>query len=173
MCGMDADGSKADGFKSMVVAQFTGVGLQIDDNAFVKYNSSSGAFDDSLTVPNLHTDIDAVYKPAYNNFHIKASNNSLIQLVSIFAIGYSNQFLVESGADFSLTNSNSNFGQIALVAKGYKDNVFSQDDAGYITHIIPPRTLKPENATIEKYTLLLSRPSGSLPSLEIILTVSP
>ena len=157
MCGMHADGSKADGFKSMVVAQFTGVGLQIDDNAFVKYNSSSGAFDDSLTVPNLHTDIDAVYKPAYNNFHIKASNNSLIQLVSIFAIGYSNQFLVESGADFSLTNSNSNFGQIALVAKGYKDNVFSQDDAGYITQIIPPRTLKPENATIEFSSLDITK----------------
>ncbi len=157
MCGMHADGSKADGFKSMVVAQFTGIGLQIDDNAFVKYNSSSGAFDDSLTVPNLHTDIDAVYKPAYNNFHIKASNNSLIQLVSIFAIGYSNQFLVESGADFSLTNSNSNFGQIALVAKGYKDNVFSQDDAGYITQIIPPRTLKPENATIEFSSLDITK----------------
>tara|TARA_B100001113_G_scaffold16748_2_gene12555 strand:- start:1659 stop:6554 length:4896 start_codon:yes stop_codon:yes gene_type:complete len=157
MCGMHADGSKADGFKSMVVAQFTGVGLQIDDNAFVKYNTSSGAFDDSLTVPNLHTDIDAVYKPAYNNFHIKASNNSLIQLVSIFAIGYSNQFLVESGADFSLTNSNSNFGQIALVAKGYKDNVFSQDDAGYITQIIPPRTLKPENATIEFSSLDITK----------------
>ena len=157
MCGMHADGSKADGFKSMVVAQFTGIGLQIDDNAFVKYNSSSGAFDDSLTIPNLHTDIDAVYKPAYNNFHIKASNNSLIQLVSIFAIGYSNQFLVESGADFSLTNSNSNFGQIALVAKGYKDNVFSQDDAGYITQIIPPRTLKPENATIEFSSLDITK----------------
>ena len=157
MCGMHADGSKADGFKSMVVAQFTGVGLQIDDNAFVKYNTSSGAFDDSLTIPNLHTDIDAVYKPAYNNFHIKASNNSLIQLVSIFAIGYSNQFLVESGADFSLTNSNSNFGQIALVAKGYKDNVFSQDDAGYITQIIPPRTLKPENATIEFSSLDITK----------------
>ena len=37
MCGMHADGSKADGFKSMVVAQYTGIGLQKDDNAFVKY----------------------------------------------------------------------------------------------------------------------------------------
>tara|TARA_Y100000287_G_scaffold30673_1_gene22286 strand:+ start:34 stop:4935 length:4902 start_codon:yes stop_codon:yes gene_type:complete len=149
LCGMHADGSKADGFKSMVVAQFTGVGLQIDDNAFVKYNTSSGAFDDKLTIPNLHTDINAVYKPSYSNFHIKASNNSLIQLVSIFAIGYSNQFLVESGADFSVTNSNSNFGQIALTSRGYKNNVFSQDDVGYITQIIPPRTLAPDNATIE------------------------
>ena len=28
MCGLDADGSKSNGFKSMVVAQFTGIGLQ-------------------------------------------------------------------------------------------------------------------------------------------------
>ena len=35
MCGMLADGSKVDGFKSMVVAQFTGIGLQKDDRAFV------------------------------------------------------------------------------------------------------------------------------------------
>ena len=84
MCGMHADGSKADGFKSMVVAQYTGVGLQVDDKAFVKYNSTSGTFDDFTTVPNLHKDIDAVYRPDYVNFHIKASNNSLIQLVSIF-----------------------------------------------------------------------------------------
>jgi hypothetical protein len=28
MCGLLADGNKATGFKSMVVAQFTGIGLQ-------------------------------------------------------------------------------------------------------------------------------------------------
>ena len=41
MCGMLADGNKADGFKSMVVVQFTGIGLQKDNNAFVKYNGVS------------------------------------------------------------------------------------------------------------------------------------
>ena len=34
MCGMEADGNKATGFRSMVVAQFTGIGLQKDKNAF-------------------------------------------------------------------------------------------------------------------------------------------
>ena len=157
MCGMHADGSKADGFKSMVVAQYTGVGLQVDDKAFVKYNSTSGTFDDFTTVPNLHTDIDAVYRPEYANFHIKASNNSLIQLVSIFAIGYANQFVVESGGDFSVTNSNSNFGQTALISRGYKDNVFAQDDVGYVTQVIPPRTLKPETTTIEFSSIDISK----------------
>ena len=36
MQGMHADGEKATGFKSMVVAQFTAVSLQKDDRAFVK-----------------------------------------------------------------------------------------------------------------------------------------
>ena len=39
MCGVLADGDKASGFKSMVLAQFTGIGLQKDKNAFVKYDS--------------------------------------------------------------------------------------------------------------------------------------
>ena len=38
---MHADGSKADGFRSMVVAQFTAVSLQKDDRAFVKYDPTS------------------------------------------------------------------------------------------------------------------------------------
>ena len=41
MQGMHADGSKADGFKSMVVAQFTAVSLQKDDRAFVKYDPTN------------------------------------------------------------------------------------------------------------------------------------
>ena len=54
-CGMHADGAKATGFKSMVVAQFTGVSLQKDDNAFIKWNGSAyGA--------GSHTDGDSIYK---------------------------------------------------------------------------------------------------------------
>ena len=49
MCGMHADGNKATGFKSMVVvAQFTGVGLQKDDNAFVLYDDASGILQDRI-----------------------------------------------------------------------------------------------------------------------------
>ena len=45
MNGMHADGAKATGFRSMVVAQFTAVGLQKDDRAFVKYNESSRVYE--------------------------------------------------------------------------------------------------------------------------------
>jgi len=160
MCGMHADGSKANGFKSMVVAQFTGISLQIDDQAFVKYNSTSGTFDDSTTVPNLHTDINAVFKPSYENYHIKASNNAFIQLVSIFAIGYSDHFVVESGGDFSVTNSNSNFGQRALRSDGYRSTSFTQDDVGYITHLMPPKSLLPETVSVEYPAIDITKTVG-------------
>ena len=145
LCGMWADGSKADGFKSMVVAQFTGVSLQKDDNAFVIYQN--GTYYDNLTLaPNsskrpLHTNSYSVYKPNYQNFHIRCSNNSFIQCVSVFAIGYAKHFLAESGGDMSITNSNSNFGAVALESTGFQNQSFDRDDTGYITHIIPPKEL--------------------------------
>jgi hypothetical protein len=148
MCGIHADGDKADGFKSVVIAQFTGIGLQKDNNAFVRFNPTTGIYEDRTIVPNLSTDSRAVYKPTYENFHIKASNDAFMQLVSVFAIGFAKQFVVESGGDFSVTNSNSNFGARALVASGFKRHAFSQDDVGYITHIIPPRQIESEDITL-------------------------
>jgi len=149
MCGLHADGSKATGFKSMVVAQFTGVSLQKDDNAFLKYDKTTGTFLYANNVPNIHSDPDAKYRPEYINFHIKASNNAICQLVSIFAIGYSQQFVTESGGDFSVTNSNSNFGEIALNSTGFRDAAFLQDDVGYITHVIPPQEIQSSNFNLE------------------------
>ena len=160
MCGMHADGSKAAGFKSMVVAQFTGVSLQVDDNAFVKYNETTGSYDDSTTITNIHSDTDAKYKPEYENFHIKASNNSIIQLVSIFAIGFSNHFVTESGGDFSVTNSNSNFGQTSLVSNGFREEAFDVDDIGYISNIIPPRKIENEDVNLEYTSIDVSRTVG-------------
>jgi len=144
------DGSKTTGFKSIVVAQYTGIGLQKDPKAFVKYNSTSGIFEDNTATgnENIPTDSRARYKPSYENFHVKASNDGYIQTVSVFAIGYANQFLTESGADQSINASNSNFGAKALVARGYRENAFIRDDAGYVTHVIPPKELGNEETTV-------------------------
>ena len=151
MCGLHADGNKADGFKSMVVAQFTGIGLQKDDRAFLKYDTAAGRYTDSTvaTNVNLHSDSLAVYKPSYTNYHIKASNNAFLQLVSVFAIGYAAHFIAESGGDHSITNSNSNFGAKSLVATGFRDDAFEKDDVGYITHIIPPKELETNEIGVE------------------------
>ena len=68
MCGVHADGDKATGFRSMVIAQFTGIGLQKDDNAFVIYNDDeipTGVYDDKNKSGNetLSTKSRARYKP--------------------------------------------------------------------------------------------------------------
>ena len=152
MCGMLADGATATGFKSMVVAQFTGIGLQKDEKAFVKYNEDTiptGAYDDYTAVDNLPSNSKARYKPNYKNFHIKVTNNSFIQAVSIFAIGYAEHFVTDNGGDISLTNSNSNFGAVSLASEGFRADAFSQDDIGYISHIIPPKEVPLAETSIE------------------------
>ena len=149
-CGLHADGSAATGFKSMVVAQFTGIGLQKDDNAFILYNTATGEWEDKDDgKENLSTNSRAQFKPSYKNFHIKASNNSVIQNVSIFAIGYAEHFVCQSGGDMSVTNSNSNFGSRALIAEGFRSTAFSQDDTAYISHIIPPQEISNVETPIE------------------------
>ena len=145
MNGMWADGSKATGFKSMLTAQFTGISLQKDDNAFILYDKTTGIYNDNLTVNDsqkpLHINSRAVYKPDWENVHIKATNNSIIQCVSVFAIGYARHFVAETGGDMSITNSNSNFGAVSLESNGFRPESFDRDDVGYITHVIPPREL--------------------------------
>ena len=139
----------------MVVAQFTGIGLQKDDNAFVKYSTLTGTYNDStqLAGANLSNDSRAVFKPTYRNFHIKAANNAFIQCVSVFAIGYAEHFSAENGGDMSITNSNSNFGNTSLHAKGFKGFSFNQDKGGYITDIVPVRKVDTSafNETSLKY----------------------
>ena len=54
----------------------------------------------------------------------------LFKLVSVFAVGFADHFVAESGGDQSITNSNSNFGSCALRAKGFKSVPFTQDKAG-------------------------------------------
>jgi hypothetical protein len=156
MCGVLADGSKATGFKSMVVAQFTGIGLQKDNKAFAKYSNGSYLtyLDGQKT---LYKDSSAIFKPAYRNFHIKASNNAFIQVVSVFAIGFADHFVTESGGDLSITNSNSNFGARSLKAVGYRDYAFPQDDVGYITHIIPPKEIVKTTNTTEFSSIDISK----------------
>jgi hypothetical protein len=149
MNGLHADGSKATGFKSMLTAQFTGISLQKDDNAFLIYDPISGIYNDNITAAEndrpLHINSRAIYRSGWESTHMKCSNNAIIQCVSIFAIGFARHFVAESGGDQSITNSNSNFGAISLESSGFRPESFDRDDVGYITHIIPPR--EPANRT--------------------------
>ena len=170
MNGMHADGSKATGFRSMVVAQFTGVSLQKDDRAFVKYSKTGRDYDGLIITPVFderlssessatdtekvfHLDSDAIYRNGWETRHVKISNDSVLQIVSVFAIGYGIHFEAKSGADASITNSNSNFGQLALVSDGFKKNAFQKDDRAFITHILPPRAITSSEENIDWVTI--------------------
>ena len=139
MNGMHADGALTTGFKSMVVAQFTGLSLQKDDRAFVRYNESTKNYDDGGE--GAHLDGACKYKKGWRHTHVMASNDAFIQVVSVFAVAYADHFAGYAGADMSITNSNSNFGNTALRSKGFKNQAFTKDKAGTITHIIPPKSL--------------------------------
>ena len=166
MCGIHADGSKATGFRSIVTAQFTGISLQKDDRAFVKYDDDSGAYkyQENYGVDKfLHQESTSVYRPGWESFHIKASNDSFIQCVSIFAIGYSKQFFGDSGGDQSITNSNSNFGAIALYSKGFKKDSLPKDNHGFITHVIPPKDFALTDNDIRFYVIDTGLTSAQAP----------
>ena len=139
MNGLHADGSKVSGFKSAIVKNFKGIGLQKDNNAFVKYNKTTGSYDDSTTISNISNDGSAKYKPSYYSYHIKASNKGVVDLTSIDVSGFAQQFVTETGGEFTISNSSSNYGQNALVSKGYRDDTFLRDDVGLLTNIIPPK----------------------------------
>ena len=168
---MHADGNKATGFRSMVVAQFTGISLQKDDRAFVKYDKSSRAYTapqfsgqssgDTLSSESSATDVNkvyhldsgAIYRNGWETTHIKMTNDAILQVVSVFAIGYNKHFEAKSGSDASITNSNSNFGQLSLVSDGFKKEAFDKDNKAYITHIIPPRSTSTTEEQIDWLTL--------------------
>ena len=164
--GMLADGAKASGFRSMVVAQFTGVSLQKDDRAFVKYDpvtrtyssipiskvtgsllSSGSSSTDNSRI--YHLDSNAIYRSGWETSHIKMINDAFIQIVSVFAIGFTKHFDSESGGDGSITNSNSNFGQLSLQADGFKKEAFTKDNTSYITSIISPKYVAPTEREID------------------------
>ena len=166
MQGMKADGAKATGFKSMVVAQFTGVSLQKDDRAFVEYLPDSRKYngisytkqvgeklasESSSPIPSqvYHLNKDAVYREGWKSAHITLANDAVLQIVSVFAIGYHIHFLMKSGGDASITNSNSNFGQFALAADGFKAEAFDKDDKGFITSVIAPKSIVSSDAKID------------------------
>ena len=147
ICGMHADGSRATGFKSMVVAQYTGISLQKDDGAFFEYDTNTNTYV-NIAGKLYHKDINAIYKPAQRSYHIKASNRAVIQAVSVFAVGYADHFIALDGGDMSITNSNSNFGSNAMRSIGYSDTAFKKDSLGTVTHIIPPRNVESSNSNV-------------------------
>jgi hypothetical protein len=153
MGGIHADGAKVTGLKSMVTANYTGVSLQKDMNSWELYNGSSW-----VTMPNYATyigsDPNSVrMKPTRRSFHIRAINGAFIQEVSIFAIGQGIHHATESGAEVSITNSNSSFGGCVALSTGYKSNAFDLDKEWRFAYFKTPLNPSEKSGNVQKYFL--------------------
>jgi hypothetical protein len=149
MNGLWADGALVAGFKSMVTANFTQVSLQTDPTCF---NEQAYYLDPPI---NKQDGAGKQYRVSsadpfkYRHFGMRGSNNATIQIVSVFVIGNADHFVADSGADLSITNSCSDFGDISLRSIGYKSKAFSQDEGlptstfggTKLLEIIPPLPL--------------------------------
>jgi len=153
MGGIHADGAKVAGLKSMVTANYTGVSLQKDMSCWQLY--SGGAW---ITMPNYNTYINSDpnnvrMNPARRSYHIRAINNAFIQEVSIFAIGQGVHHATESGAEVTITNSNSSFGGCVAIASGYKPQAFDIDTKWRIAYFNVPLNISEKGNNIQKYYL--------------------
>jgi hypothetical protein len=92
-----------------------------------------GAMGGSLVDGAVISDISPIQSFVYDAYTqvnqggkgIHITNNGYAQLVSVFTIFCSTAVLVENGGIASITNSNSNFGDLCLVSKGYGSRTFS------------------------------------------------
>lgn len=82
---------------------------------------------------------------------VHVTNNGYAQLVSVFTIFCSEAVLTENGGICSITNSNSNFGDVCLISKGYGAREFG----GYIYNppVLPyyPYGKYPLNSSVGVY----------------------
>ena len=131
LCGIFADGDQdTTGFKSMVVAQFTGVSLQKNLACWEYYNSGTWApFPTGSNYQDLidRDPNDVRMRPDRVSAHVRATNDAVIQEVSVFAIGHGVHHWAENGAELTVTNSNSNFGGVAALADGFKQQASLND----------------------------------------------
>ena len=74
---------------------------------------------------------------SWQTAHINMKNDAIMQIVSVFAIGFNKTLSMQKRvADASVTNSNSNFGQIALASDGFKKELHFQKTIQHISQIL-------------------------------------
>ena len=172
MCGIFANGDEVAGFKSMVVAQYTGVSLQKDMAAWEKYDAGTwGPVADYNDYINQDPD-NVRMKPSWRSFHVRAINNAVIQEVSVFAIGQGIHHWVEGGGELTVTNSNSNFGGCAALAEGYKSAAFDSDTSWEVKRLRVATDLSEKSGNIKTITLGTIDASTANNATTITLTVN-
>lgn len=152
MSGAFMDGSKVEGLKSMVCANFTGVSLQKDMSSWQRYDGGNWTSTTYSQYINTNPD-DIRMNPARLSRHISAINNAFIQEVSVFAIGQGIHHFTDAGGEITVTNSNSSFGACAALSKGYKDFAFPQDKDWNVGSIKVPLNVSEKTGNIRRIYL--------------------
>lgn len=157
MSGAFWDGSKLEGLKSMVCANFTGTNQQKDMRCWQVYENSAWT-----TLSNtaqdyqkyINADPDNIRRhPARQTRHIAAIENAYIQKVSIFGIGQSNVTMVDSGGEITDNGGNSTFGGCSAIAKGYKGFAFAKDKNWTVSKIKAPLSIAEKTGNIRRIEL--------------------
>ena len=155
MCGIFANGAEVEGFKSMVVAQYTAISLQKDMRCWQRYNAGTWA---TINQADYNTYINETpdnvrMDPRYRSIHVRCVNRAIIQEVSVFAIGQGIHHAVESGGELTITNSNSNFGGCAALAEGFVDYSFETDKNWNVSRIRVQEDLESLENAFQTYFL--------------------
>jgi hypothetical protein len=162
MSGIDGDGNDVTGFKSYVAAQFTIVSLQTDASAFTTTPPITGEVASKRYKGTRSSDaVD------YRNVGYAVRNEAYAQLVSCFCIGPAIHYHCTGGAEFSITNSTSNFGDVSLQAEGFvgeagTGGAYAQDRGYKWLSIVRPRLIDRSNPRKPSIGSYVSRTANSI-----------
>jgi len=153
------DGAKVDGFKSFVLANFTGVSLQKgiseqgDMRCWQKYSGGNWVAVSNYADYITQTPDNIRMNPARRSIGVGVINEGFAQKVSIFDIGEGAQSFVDTGGELDSNNGNSSFGGVAGLAKGYRKAAFPNDKSWQISAIKVPLSPEFKTGNIQRYYL--------------------
>lgn len=148
-----ADGAKVQGFKSFVLANYTGVSLQKDMANWQKYSAGNWVNVTNYADYIAQAPDNIRANPARRSIGVAAINEAFIQKVSIFDIGEAVQSFVDTGGEIDSNNGNSSFGGCAGVAKGYRAAALPQDKSWQISAIRVPLSVEAKIGNIQRLYL--------------------
>lgn len=149
-----ADGTKVDGFKSFVMANFTGVSLQKDMSCWQKYNSAGNWVDVTNYDDYIAQSPDNVRcNPLRRSIGVGAINEAFVQKVSIFDIGEAAQSFTDAGGEIDSNNGNSSFGGCAGLSRGYRAAALPQDKNWQVSAIRVPLSPQAKTGNIQRFYL--------------------
>lgn len=153
------DGSKVLGFKSFVLANFTGVSLQKsiseqgDMRCWQKYSGGNWVAVSNYADYIAQAPDNIRMNPARRSVGVGAINEGFVQKVSIFDIGEGAQSFVDTGGEIDSNNGNSSFGGCAGLARGYRRAALPSDKSWQVSAIKVPLSVEAKTGNIQRIYL--------------------